>query len=139
MALDRTKTVRGALAGAAAAGIWSAQSQLDRRVFGVDYLDEALLGKAVTRGSNTTKSKQEDIHRSRESPPCQQGLVEVVDAEDAAVELGLRRPDAGGGGAGEGPANGLRAIESHRRTVTPRPVTDVSRCVDGDTLLEPAR
>ncbi|MEP6954519.1 MAG: hypothetical protein ABI950_10715 [Solirubrobacteraceae bacterium] len=50
MALDRTKTVRGALAGAAAAGIWSAQSQLDRRVFGVDYLDEALLGKAVTRG-----------------------------------------------------------------------------------------
>ncbi|MDP9344542.1 MAG: hypothetical protein M3P44_02265 [Actinomycetota bacterium] len=50
MALDRTKSVRGALAGAAAAGIWSAQSQLDRRVFGVDYLDEALLGKAVTRG-----------------------------------------------------------------------------------------
>ena len=50
MALDRTKTVRGALAGAAAAGVWSAQSQLDRRVFGVDYLDEALLGKAVTRG-----------------------------------------------------------------------------------------
>ena len=50
MALDRTKTVRGALAGVAAAGVWSAQSQLDRRVFGVDYLDEALLGKAVTRG-----------------------------------------------------------------------------------------
>ncbi len=50
MALDRTKSVRGALAGAAAAGIWSAQSQLDRRVFGVDYLDEELLGKAVTRG-----------------------------------------------------------------------------------------
>jgi hypothetical protein len=50
VALDRTKSVRGALAGAAAAGIWSAQSQLDRRVFGVDYLDEALLGKAVTRG-----------------------------------------------------------------------------------------
>jgi len=48
--LDRTKTVRGALAGAAAAGVWSAQSQLDRRVFGVDYLDEALLGKAITRG-----------------------------------------------------------------------------------------
>jgi len=50
VALDRTKTVRGALAGAAAAGVWSAQSQLDRRVFGVDYLDEALLGKAITRG-----------------------------------------------------------------------------------------
>ena len=51
VALDRTKTARGALAGAAAAGIWSAQSQLDRRLFGVDYLDEALLGKAITRGS----------------------------------------------------------------------------------------
>lgn len=50
MALDRTKSVRGALAGAAAAGIWSAQSQLDRRLFGVDYLDEELLGKAITRG-----------------------------------------------------------------------------------------
>jgi hypothetical protein len=50
VALDRTKTVRGALAGAAAAGLWSAQSQLDRRVFGVDYLDEELLGKAITRG-----------------------------------------------------------------------------------------
>ena len=50
MAFDRTKSVRGALAGAAAAGVWSAQSQLDARLFGVDYLDEALLGKAVTRG-----------------------------------------------------------------------------------------
>jgi hypothetical protein len=50
VALDRSKTARGALAGAAAAGVWSAQSPLDVRVFGVDYYDEALLGKAVTRG-----------------------------------------------------------------------------------------
>jgi hypothetical protein len=47
---DVTRTARGALAGAVAAGVWAAQSPLDQRVFGVPYLDEALLGKAVTRG-----------------------------------------------------------------------------------------
>jgi hypothetical protein len=50
MALDQAKTARGALAGAVAAGVWAAQSPLDRRVFGVDYDDPELLGKAVTRG-----------------------------------------------------------------------------------------
>ena len=50
MALDRARTARGALAGSPPPAAWSAQSRLDRRVFGVDYLDEALLGKAVTRG-----------------------------------------------------------------------------------------
>jgi hypothetical protein len=50
MAIDRTRTLRGALAGAAAAGIWAAQQPLDKRVFGSDYDDIALMGKAVTRG-----------------------------------------------------------------------------------------
>jgi hypothetical protein len=50
VALDREITARGALAGAAAAAIWAAQSPLDARVFGVPYLDQELLGKAVTRG-----------------------------------------------------------------------------------------
>lgn len=50
MAPDPAITVRGALAGALAAGVWAAQSPLDRRVFGVDYDDTALLGKAVTDG-----------------------------------------------------------------------------------------
>ena len=50
MAIDRARTARGALAGAVAAGAWSAQPQLDKRVFGVHYYDEMLLGKAVTRG-----------------------------------------------------------------------------------------
>ena len=45
MALDRTRTLRGALAGAAAAGVWAAQQPLDKRVFGVDYDDAELLGK----------------------------------------------------------------------------------------------
>jgi hypothetical protein len=50
MAIDRAKTVRGALAGTVAAGVWAAQSPLDKRVFGVDYDDVELLGKLVTRG-----------------------------------------------------------------------------------------
>ena len=50
MAIDRARTIRGALAGAVAAGVWAAQQPLDKRVFGVDYDDTELLGKAVTRG-----------------------------------------------------------------------------------------
>jgi hypothetical protein len=50
MPIDRARTARGALAGAIAAGAWSAQSPLDMRAFGVEYSDEALLGKAVTQG-----------------------------------------------------------------------------------------
>jgi hypothetical protein len=50
MPIDRAQTARGALAGALAAGVWSVQSPLDMRAFGVRYSDQALLGKAVTRG-----------------------------------------------------------------------------------------
>jgi hypothetical protein len=50
MALDRTRTLRGALAGAAAAAVWAAQQPLDQRVFGVDYDDVELLGRLVTSG-----------------------------------------------------------------------------------------
>src|SRR6188472_1452836 len=50
MPIDRARTARGALAGAIAAGTWTAQSPLDIRAFGVEYSDEALLGKVVTRG-----------------------------------------------------------------------------------------
>ncbi len=39
----------GALAGAAAAGVWALQQPLDMRVFGVPYDDTELLGKFVTR------------------------------------------------------------------------------------------
>lgn len=44
------RSVRGAAAGAIGAAIWAAQEPLDKRVFGVDYSDVELLGKAVTRG-----------------------------------------------------------------------------------------
>jgi hypothetical protein len=50
MVIDRAKTVRGAFAGAVAAGVWLAQQPLDQPVFGVDYDDSELLGKAFTRG-----------------------------------------------------------------------------------------
>jgi hypothetical protein len=50
MALDRTRTLRGALAGAAAAAVWAAQQPLDQRVFGVEHDDVELLGRFVTDG-----------------------------------------------------------------------------------------
>ena len=50
LGIDRDRTARGALAGAAAAALWAAQQPLDKRVFGSGYDDVELLGKAVTRG-----------------------------------------------------------------------------------------
>jgi hypothetical protein len=50
MLVDRAKTVRGAVAGAVAAAVWAAQQPLDKPVFGFDYDDTELLGKAITRG-----------------------------------------------------------------------------------------
>lgn len=49
MAIDTAQTLRGALAGAVAAGVWAAQQPLDKRVFGLAYDDTELLGKLVTR------------------------------------------------------------------------------------------
>jgi hypothetical protein len=48
--VDGTRTLRGAMAGALAAGVWAAQQPLDKRVFGVDYDDAALLGRFLARG-----------------------------------------------------------------------------------------
>jgi len=50
MVIDRAKTFRGAFAGAVAAGVWAAQQPLDKPIFGVDFDDTELLGKAFTRG-----------------------------------------------------------------------------------------
>jgi hypothetical protein len=50
MQIDRTKTIRGALAGTLAAGAWAAQMPLDKRAFGTEFDDVELLGKALTRG-----------------------------------------------------------------------------------------
>ncbi len=50
MEFNRSAMMRGAAAGAVAAGIWAAQQPIDKRVFGVDYDDVELLGTWVTRG-----------------------------------------------------------------------------------------
>ncbi len=50
MVIDRAKTIRGAFAGAVAAGVWAAQQPLDKPLFGVAFDDTELLGKAITRG-----------------------------------------------------------------------------------------
>jgi hypothetical protein len=48
--MELRRPLNGALAGAAAAGVWALQQPLDKRVFGSRYDDVELLGKLVTRG-----------------------------------------------------------------------------------------
>jgi hypothetical protein len=43
--MDRTRTLRGALAGAVAAGVWLVQQPLDKRIFGWPHDDAELLGR----------------------------------------------------------------------------------------------
>ncbi|MFZ0091530.1 MAG: hypothetical protein WAL63_18625 [Solirubrobacteraceae bacterium] len=49
-AIDRTRTLRGALTGAVAAAVWALEQPLDKLVLASRYDDVELLGKAVTRG-----------------------------------------------------------------------------------------
>ena len=49
-AIDRTRTLRGAVCGAVGAAVWAVQQPLDKRVFGHPYDDVELLGKAITGG-----------------------------------------------------------------------------------------
>lgn len=44
-----SRRARAAAAGVTAATVWAALEPLDRRLFGCDYSDVALLGKAVSR------------------------------------------------------------------------------------------
>jgi xanthosine utilization system XapX-like protein len=50
MAFDRSRTLRGALAGSAAAAVWYAQMPLDKRVFRSDFDDTEALAE-LTRAS----------------------------------------------------------------------------------------
>ena len=54
MPVDLSRSLRGALAGAAAAGVWAAQQPLDIRFFGVPYDDVRLLGTWVADGPAAT-------------------------------------------------------------------------------------
>jgi hypothetical protein len=49
MAFDRSRSLRGALAGTVAAAAWYAQQPLDKRVFGSGYDDAELLASLVRR------------------------------------------------------------------------------------------
>src|SRR4051794_34952512 len=51
MAIDGSRTLRGALAGGVAAGVWLLLQPLDKRVFDRAYDDADLLGRLVTRGA----------------------------------------------------------------------------------------
>jgi hypothetical protein len=48
--VELRRSLNGGLAGAVGAAVWAAQQPLDKRVFGSDYDDVELLGKAITRG-----------------------------------------------------------------------------------------
>jgi hypothetical protein len=48
MAIDRRRTLRGALAGGIAAGVWALQQPLDKRAFRSRYDDVELLGRFLT-------------------------------------------------------------------------------------------
>jgi hypothetical protein len=50
MAIDRTRTLRGAVCGAAAAAVWAFQQPLDKLAFGSRFDDVELLGRAFETG-----------------------------------------------------------------------------------------
>jgi hypothetical protein len=49
-AVVRTRTVRGAVCGAAAAAVWALEQPLDKLLLSSDYDDVEILGRAVVRG-----------------------------------------------------------------------------------------
>ncbi|MDQ6778560.1 MAG: hypothetical protein M3071_20585 [Actinomycetota bacterium] len=52
MAIDRTRTLRGAVCGAVAAAVWAAQQPIDKLVFGSRFDDVELLGRVVVDGDD---------------------------------------------------------------------------------------
>jgi hypothetical protein len=52
MAIDRTRTLRGAVCGAVAAAVWAVQQPVDKIVFGSRFDDIELLGRAVVDDDN---------------------------------------------------------------------------------------
>ena len=65
MALDRTRTLRGALAGAAAAAVWAAQQPLDQRVFDVPVRRRRAARALRHRRSRGVSGRAGDAHRQR--------------------------------------------------------------------------
>jgi hypothetical protein len=86
-----TRTLRGALAGAAAAAVWAAQQPLDRRVFGHPYDDTELLGRLVVR-SDAWQAAGVGLHLVNGAVF---GAVYANVAPSLPVPPGLRGPLAG--------------------------------------------
>ena len=74
--MDRTRTLRGALAGTVAAGVWLLQQPLDKRIFGCRYDDAELLGRltgtapSARRGAapGQRRGVRRDLLRGRPAP-----------------------------------------------------------------------
>ena len=62
MAFDRTRSLRGALAGSLAAAVWLAQQPLDKRAFDLDHDDAELLGRLVARGRGAESAVGAFLH-----------------------------------------------------------------------------
>jgi hypothetical protein len=50
LAVERTRTLKGAVSGAVAASVWALEQPLDKLVFGSGYDDVELLGRTLTSG-----------------------------------------------------------------------------------------
>jgi len=87
-----TRTLRGALAGAAAAAVWAAQQPLDRRVFGVAYDDTELLGRWVVPSGDGWQPAGVALHLAN---GALFGAAYANVAPSLPVPAGLRGPLAG--------------------------------------------
>ena len=87
-----TRTLRGALAGAAAAAVWAAQQPLDRRVFGVAYDDTELLGRWVVPSGGSWQPAGVALHLVNGAVF---GAAYANVAPSLPVPPGLRGPLAG--------------------------------------------
>jgi hypothetical protein len=87
-----TRSLRGALAGAAAAAVWAAQQPLDRRLFGVAYDDTELLGRWVVPANGPWQPAGVALHVANGAVF---GAIYANVAPSLPVPAGLRGPLAG--------------------------------------------
>ncbi len=124
MAIDYSKTLRGAIAGALAAGVWAAQMPLDKRAFGSDFDDVALLGKGLTRGEAWP------ARRLGAAPAERSALRRCLRQPRAAPAFALVGARPGGGERGESPhlaAHGPQRSPAPRAQGAAGPVREPSR------------
>lgn len=92
MSATATRTLRGALAGTAAAAVWALQQPLDRRVFGVPYDDTELLGRWVVPAGSAWQAAGIGIHLANGAAF---GAIYANVAPSLPLPAALRGPLAG--------------------------------------------